>query len=249
MEGETYSYRKEVKTHMNIQKSIKVILTSAALTAVAAGASFAQGNLAPNSTIVPSATTLNGVLITSQTQAFVAPTIAPNPPNYSGSLYSAVYRETAAANPLGGLTFVFQITNNAGSIEPLDRFTDQSFSGFQTSAFYDASSGTIAPSNAFRLGSVTPGFRLEATTGNSGIGALVGGTTSDLLVIRTDAPSYILSLAGVSDGNTVNPLSYQPASLPSSVPEPASLVPFALGGLGLLGLIARKTRRTSGAAA
>ena len=36
---------------------------------------------------------------------------------------------------------------------------------------------------------------------------------------------------------------------PSSVPEPASFVPFALGGLGLLALIVRKTRRTSGATA
>ena len=35
----------------------------------------------------------------------------------------------------------------------------------------------------------------------------------------------------------------------AAVPEPASVVPFALGGLGLLGLIVRKTRRTSGAAA
>ncbi len=38
------------------------------------------------------------------------------------------------------------------------------------------------------------------------------------------------------------------ASSPSSVvPEPATVVPFLLGGLGLLGLVARKARRTSGA--
>lgn len=38
------------------------------------------------------------------------------------------------------------------------------------------------------------------------------------------------------------------ASQPSSVvPEPATVVPFLLGGLGLLGLVVRKARRTSGA--
>ena len=39
-----------------------------------------------------------------------------------------------------------------------------------------------------------------------------------------------------------------PAGVPG-VPEPATLVPFGLGGLGLLGLIVRKNRRTSSAAA
>lgn len=38
-----------------------------------------------------------------------------------------------------------------------------------------------------------------------------------------------------------------PASSP--VPEPATVVPFLLGGLGLLGLAARKARRTGGATA
>lgn len=38
------------------------------------------------------------------------------------------------------------------------------------------------------------------------------------------------------------------ASTPTSVvPEPATVVPFILGGLGLLGLVVRKARRTSGA--
>lgn len=38
------------------------------------------------------------------------------------------------------------------------------------------------------------------------------------------------------------------ATTPSSVvPEPATVVPFILGGLGLLGLAVRKSRRTSGA--
>lgn len=56
---------------------------------------------------------------------------------------------------------------------------------------------------------------------------------------------------GLSKGTTIDNIGRTtiPMSAPATVPEPATLAPFALGGLALLGLIARKTRRTSGAAA
>ncbi len=228
---------------MNIQKTIKITIASAAMAAAATGASFAQ-NLLPNTTITPSATALGGVLITSQTNPFVAPPNNGNPSLYNGTMFSGVYNE-GAANSLGGLTFVFQIANSASSTDPLDRVTDQSFTGFQTSAFYSTSSGTMVPTSAFRIGTASIGFRFE-TAANPGIGTLLPGATSDLLIIRTNAPSYTAGLAGISDGTTINTPSYAPAS---AVPEPATLATFALGGLGLLGLIARKTRRTGGAAA
>jgi len=41
---------------------------------------------------------------------------------------------------------------------------------------------------------------------------------------------------------------FTPGATPPAVPEPASIVPFALGGLALLGLMARKGRRSSIAA-
>lgn len=41
---------------------------------------------------------------------------------------------------------------------------------------------------------------------------------------------------------------FSAAPVSSVVPEPATVVPFVLGGLGLLGLAVRKSRRTSGAA-
>jgi len=56
---------------------------------------------------------------------------------------------------------------------------------------------------------------------------------------------------GLSKGTTIDNIGRTtiPTAAPTAVPEPATLAPFALGGLGLLGLIARKTRRTNGAAA
>ena len=53
---------------------------------------------------------------------------------------------------------------------------------------------------------------------------------------------------GYLDKFTAGGTSTFSASTPSAVPEPATTVPFVLGGLGLLTLIVRKTRRASGAA-
>lgn len=236
---------------MNIQKSINVIIASAALTAVAAGASFAQGNLVTGNTITPTATTVNGTEVAFTTNAFAAPSN-----RYTGIFYAAIFQETSAANPLGGLTFVYQASNDSTSLEYLDRLTPVGFTGYQTSAFYSTQAlsdglgiGMVAPSTVTRLLPTgdSLGFLFEAPGGNHGQGIVQNGQTTDVVVVRTDATTYMTSLSGVSDGTTANVPSYSPG--PSSVPEPATLAPFALGGLGLLGLIVRKTRRTNGAAA
>ena len=56
---------------------------------------------------------------------------------------------------------------------------------------------------------------------------------------------------GPTGNTTVGAIAAQVTFTPNTptVPEPASIVPFALGGLALLGLAARKGRRTSRAAA
>ena len=222
---------------MNINKTIKGTLAVASLTLTTMGASFA-GNLAPGVTIVPPLSTETGVLLTQQTNTFT------NPLNtYSGSLYSAVYQEAG-----GTLDFIFQVQNNKASVDNLSRIEGGIYSGYDVSAFYSTQAGGLGvgsqvPNSAFETNSTGVGFNFMSGLGSAN---LAPGTTSDVLIVRTNAKSYINSLEGVSDNTTVNVASYSPAA---AVPEPASVIPFALGGLGLLGLIVRKTRRTSGAAA
>ena len=240
---------------MKINKSIKVALASAVMTVIAAGASFAAGPLTPGgAAVMPDLTTIGpgATLITSVTES---QTSLAN--NYRATGYSAVYQESTLANPLGGLTFVFQIANAASTPstptfnENLDRSVVFGFLGFTSNAFYSTQAGglgagTLVPGGAFQTVSGGDGFRFEATATPDGVGLLKPGMTSDLLIIRTNATNYTTSVMGISDASTVNVASFAPTA---AVPEPASVIPFALGGLGLLGLIARKTRRTSGAAA
>lgn len=54
-------------------------------------------------------------------------------------------------------------------------------------------------------------------------------------------------MTSTTAGSIAGFATYAPA--PAPVPEAGTMVTFALGGLGLLGLIVRKTRRTNGAAA
>ena len=221
---------------MNMKKAITGLMSVAALTVVAAGASFA-GNLTPGTFVAPVPTTTEtGVLITQQTNTFTSPLST-----YSGSLYSAVYKEAG-----GTLDFIFQVKNNSSSTDTLARVEGGIFAGFDTSAYYSTAAGglglgTVSPTDAFETNSTGVGFDFGAP-----VGTLLPGTTSDVLIVKTNATNYVSSLEGVSDNTTVNVNSYSPAS---AVPEPASVIPFALGGLALLGLIARKTRRTSGASA
>jgi len=156
-----------------------------------------------------------------------------------GTLVSAVYKESG-----GTLDFYYQVTNNVTSSDDLARETNTNFLGYTTYTGFlpDATGLTSA---GFVNGTIAP-QTADSSSGGSVIGFVFGplpteeippGSTSNVLVISTNATSYTSGNASVIDGGTTTLAAYEPTSL--TVPEPASLL---LVGAGLL--ILGKSRKT-----
>lgn len=236
---------------MNINKAIKGMISTVALMAVAASAAMAQQTtFASASGVGNNASTVftysggpNGTFSTS-----------------GGALFSSVFSQTGAQTLPATLTFMgFSASGmTTGSGTTADPFTQ----GLGAGTFTLTGGG-----NTLLTGSFTSGNILTAVT-NSTTAAITntvnnvtytGGTYfasaglvnpgSFAISMTSVAPAPTVSggyLTGFQAGGSVNFSATRP---PATVPEPAALVPFALGGLGLLGLMARKTRRNSSAAA
>ncbi len=149
---------------------------------------------------------------------------------FTGSLTSTVLSGDPT-NPFpGGLTFIYDLSNDAGSPHAIHRFTVSNFTGFATDVSYSTLAAGIAPSLMDRgplpgdvVGFTFIGFPL-------GAGALVPGGVATTLVIQTDASIYTVSRAAVINGSTAN----VDALAPIAIPEPASLA-MALIGAALTG--------------
>lgn len=146
--------------------------------------------------------------------------------NYTGTLISTVITGDTS-NALGGLTFTYQLVNDPTSANALTRLTINGFTGYSTDLSYKLGTGGLAPtSNDRDASSSVIGFSF---TGQPlGLGTLSAGTTSELLVVQTNAQSYQTRIANVSNG-AVSPVNaFGPASVTS--PEPATLAALVIGG-------------------
>jgi hypothetical protein len=164
--------------------------------------------------------------------------------NISNSSYNGVAR-TAVYDTGTGLDFYYQFSNDASSVNGLERFSAYNFSSlgsvavdvYQTGlAFGDFVTGTEKSDTADRSSRGVIGFNFIP----NGASKIEPGTTSFTQIIRTNARAYTAGNFGLLDGIGDNATGFATA-----VPEPESLA-MLLAGLGLIGTI---MRRRSGAEA
>jgi hypothetical protein len=144
-----------------------------------------------------------------------------------GTVTSKVY-SADADNPLGGLTFTYEIVSGLSQHE-ISRFSVGDYAGFQTDVSY----------NLAMLPGVPPSVASRSTgTGNILRFDFVGlppGQSSTLLVVQTDAQAYFTTTASVIDGGSADFFSIAP----TAIPEPATA---ALVGIGLFTLVVTRRR-------
>lgn len=154
---------------------------------------------------------------------------------FSGTLTTEVIAG-ASSNPLGGLTFLYQVSNDgAAGPNSIGRMSLASMAGFVIDASYDPASG-VAPASIDRnpSGDVI-GYNFVPTPIDPLAGFLAPGNSSTLLILHTDAPTYRAAVASLIDGGVITVPTFGPA-----VPEPSTIV---LGLGSLVSLAALRLRR------
>jgi hypothetical protein len=156
--------------------------------------------------------------------------------SYNGTARTAVY-DTGT-----GLDFYYQFTNNASSLNGIDRFTGYDFSSlgnanavnvYQTAAAFGIfTAGTEAADYADRSKFGVIGFSFVP----NGASKVNPGTSSNIVIVRTDARAYTDGHFGLLDGIGDNAAGFAPVG---AVPE-ASSASMMLLGLGAFALLARR---------
>ncbi|MDP1661625.1 MAG: hypothetical protein Q8L55_06880 [Phycisphaerales bacterium] len=153
---------------------------------------------------------------------------------FSGTVTSRVYTNDPT-NPYGltGLTFVYEVSSNATSINSLGRFTALGFGGMPTDVSY----------NPFAGGAITPyqqdrdntGMVIGWSFGNipvpGGVGPIGPGQTSSLLVVQVPATQINVSTGNVIDGSIAT------MDILAPIPTPGAA---ALLGLGTMAAFRRR---------
>jgi hypothetical protein len=214
--------------------ALKYIVVSLSLTGISglSQASALTADTAVNSVDVV-ASAFGGTLLDSAITAI-------NNSSYNGIARSAVY-DTGT-----GLDFYYQFTNDATSVNGVERFTGYSFLSlgatvvnvFQTAgAFGVFSTGTEVADGADRSSLGVVGFSFIP----NGHSKIEPGSTSLTQIIRTDARSFTSGNFGLLDGIGDNAQAFAPTS---AVPEPETYA-MLLAGLGALVFVGRRRAKVA----
>jgi hypothetical protein len=236
-------------------RSIKFGFRAMALAAVAAlftGAESQATFLAPGTSVVPDANAVTGTVLQVLTDNFNVP-LATGGADI-GTLTVTAYRTTAATTigattfAAGTITFSYQLTVAANSFTSITGITAFDFApgGLAGSVLTDVSAvnsgaGAIAPQDAFRT-SADGGHVIAFDFGRGGA-ELSPGSTSQLLIVRTNALSFTAGNASVQGGGAITLAGFTP--LLGAVPEPASFVMMGMGLVGALGAFRARSRTTA----
>jgi MYXO-CTERM domain-containing protein len=194
-----------------------------AFAAVAASSSFSFAALIAPGGFIPStvgAPPDPATLVFSSPGTFVGKDSVGNTV-FTGSEVSSVYADPA--NPLGGLTFTYTVSNDLTSPDAMERVSVSNFLGFLTDVVYSGPGD--APLFFDRTNADVVGFDFF------GVG-IPQGTTTSTLIIRTNATTFTASTLSVIDGGTGVVASVGP--VPTGGPEPASLGILGAGALLML---------------
>jgi hypothetical protein len=178
-------------------------------------------------------------------QASITGTWTNSTSTMSGSYLAAVFSDPSNTFGAGDLDFMYQVTNSANSLDSVGRTTAINFTGSLTDVGFTALGSTLGA--GFINGTVAPVTVDRSISGDSiGFsftppvsGSILPGQTSMVLVIETNATSFIAGHLSLIDGGVTTVAAFQPVA--PKVPEPSSkwFLAMALGGV-LLTLCSRK---------
>jgi hypothetical protein len=193
-----------------------VAVSVASLSAVSQGALL---NVGASQFPVPNEGAFTGSVISSLTTGFSTSL-------YSGTLTSEVVSGDTT-NPLGGLTFVYTLSNASTSGSSLTRLTLNGFAGVQADTSWLLGSPRINPAAVDRTSSPDVlGWSWLSFGGNQ---LIAPGSTSSQLIVQTNATTFNPNVASLIDGLVTQ------SGILAPIPTPGAAALLGLGGLVLAG--------------
>jgi len=233
---------------MKLNKTILGMIGAAGLTAMAATGAMAQqatfasatgtGPIAAQSTVFTYTGGASGQFTTTPGALFAS---ASFPASDTAILSFMGFSASAPATGTGTLQYPFQQALGGGSFTLKSvggaDLLDGTFTGGNLLSAISSSSSTASITDSVNGVTYTSGSYFT----NSGL--LNPGAFSISMTSVAPAPTITNGyLDGFKAGGTST---FSATTPPAAVPEASTVVPFALGGLGLLALIVRKNRRAS----